>query len=830
MDAGKNEKSSTPHKWRFARVGGFDQVRLETGGDLLALDQLDQKLWASLSCPTHGLELDSRTLELIDSDGDGRIRVPEMLTAVKWIGSVLKNPDDLAKRASALPLSAIDESTPEGAQLLASAKQILLNLGKPDAAFLTAEDTADTATIFAKTKFNGDGIIPVDAADDDQLKSVIMDIMECLESELDRSGEPGITQEKADQFYAELQDYSDWWGQAEGDAAKILVFGDSTSDAAEVFKAVRTKVDDYFTRCRLAEFDSGAVGPLNPSPEEYQAMARKDLSASVEEVAALPLATIGVGKPLPLDEGVNPAWIHWLSRLRTAVVKPMFGDKAALDAGEWALISARFVAFESWLDGKKGAAVEKLGLERVREILALNVKASLTTLIEKDKALEQEANSIASVDKLVRYHRDIFTLLNNFASFQDFYSPGTKAIFQVGSLYMDGRSCDLCIKVDDIAKHSSMANLSQTYLAYCECRRNGDAEKMNIAAALTDGSADNLMVGRNGVFYDRKGNDWDATVVKITEHPISIREAFWSPYKQIAKMISEQIEKVAASKDKKLKESASAGISGATTTAEAGKPPEPPFDVGKFAGIFAAIGLAIGAIGTALASVLTGFLSLSWWQMPLGVAGLMLFVSGPSMVMAYFKLRKRNLAPILDANGWAVNTRATINIPFGKTLTALAKLPEGAQYSVVDPFAEKERPWKLYIFLVAVAAVALLLWQKGYVSDWLKKANAPKQETSQAPAPAPAPTRSSSCTNSRPCASSGSCARLLRQLQRPLPLQPQRPLRLQRPLQLQHLLRRQHQFLRLHLLPPKSNDGQPKRKSPHPPDAPWWGLRAMLLT
>ncbi|HAA02290.1 MAG TPA: hypothetical protein DCE18_02830, partial [Syntrophobacteraceae bacterium] len=454
MDGNGNETSRTPHKWRFARVGGFDQVRLETGADLLDLDRLDQKLWASLSCPTHGLELDPRTLELIDSDGDGRIRVPEILAAVKWIESVLKNADDLTKRASALPLSAIDETTPEGGQLLASAKQILLNLGKPDEAFVTGEDTADTVKIFAQTKFNGDGIIPFDSTDDEHLQNVIKDIMECIGSELDRSGDPGITQEKMDQFYAELQDYSDWWSQAEADAANILAFGDATSDAAEIFKAVKAKVDDYFTRCRLAEFDSGAVGPLNPSAEEYQALARKDLSAAAEELAALPLAAIGAGKALPLEGGLNPAWADWISKLRTAIVTPMFGDTATLSAGDWALISARFAAFEGWVAGKKGAAVEKLGLGRVREILASSTKESLTALIEKDKLLEQEANAIASVDKLVRYHRDLYTLLNNFASFQDFYSPGTKAIFQVGSLYIDGRSCDLCIKVDDIAKHS----------------------------------------------------------------------------------------------------------------------------------------------------------------------------------------------------------------------------------------------------------------------------------------------------------------------------------------------------------------------------------------
>jgi len=65
--------SSVPHRWHFVRLGGFDQVRLETGADLLALDQLDQKLWAALSCPTQGLEFDEKTLALIDTDGDGRI-------------------------------------------------------------------------------------------------------------------------------------------------------------------------------------------------------------------------------------------------------------------------------------------------------------------------------------------------------------------------------------------------------------------------------------------------------------------------------------------------------------------------------------------------------------------------------------------------------------------------------------------------------------------------------------------------------------------------------------------------------------------------------------
>ena len=71
---------------------------------------------------------------------------------------------------------------------------------------------------------------------------------------------------------------------------------------------------------------------------------------------------------------------------------------------------------------------------------------------------------------------------------------------------------------------------------------------MSIAAAFTDGDSDFLMVGRNGIFYDRRGQDWDATIVRILDHPISIRQAFWSPYKKLIKFINEQLEKLAAAR------------------------------------------------------------------------------------------------------------------------------------------------------------------------------------------------------------------------------------------------------------------------------------------
>src|SRR5258705_9504094 len=102
------------HRWRFFRAGGVDQPKLDTGADLVALENLDQKLWVSLSCPVKGLEFDEKTLALIDSDKDGRVKVNEVIHAVKWAIGLLKNPDSLVKESETLPLGAINDSTPAG--------------------------------------------------------------------------------------------------------------------------------------------------------------------------------------------------------------------------------------------------------------------------------------------------------------------------------------------------------------------------------------------------------------------------------------------------------------------------------------------------------------------------------------------------------------------------------------------------------------------------------------------------------------------------------------------------------------------------------------------
>ncbi|PKN40534.1 MAG: hypothetical protein CVU60_15420 [Deltaproteobacteria bacterium HGW-Deltaproteobacteria-18] len=740
---------SPSHRWRFFRLGGFDQVRLDTSEDLLHLGELDQKLWAALSCPVDGLEFDPRTLSMLDTDGDGRVRVPEILAAVKWVCMVLRDLRPLMAGSSSLPLAAIDSSIPEGQRLLASARQIQNFLGQEGAEAITIEQVAGTEALLHESPFNGDGVITPISAHDQATQALIEEIMACVGSVQDRGGSPGIGAEQVEAFYQAAALHVQWQSLALENAQTILPFGENTTAARDAVNALQAKLDDYFTRCNLAAYDPRAEEALSPALAAYEAISPHELRLDAD-LAHFPVARIEANRPLPLEAGVNPAWTQALATFKTLVVIPLFGDVESLEQSRWEQVKYTLKAHEDWLAAKAGAEVESLGTARLQELLAGDSRRELEKIIFEDLSLAEQVESFEGVTRLVHFTRDLLVLLNNFVAFRDFYAQDRKAIFQAGTLYLDGRACELCVRVASPDTHATLAALSQTYLTYCRCTRRGSTEQMHIAAAFTGGDSDNLMVGRNGIFYDRNGNDWDATIVKIVEHPISVRQAFLSPYKRIGRMIGEQIAKFAAAKDSAVDTAAGSKLSGMAPGADPAKPPT-PFDVGKFAGIFAAIGLALGALGTALASVMSGFLTMPVWQMPLVVGGLVLMISGPSMIIAYLKLRQRNLAPILDAGGWAVNTKARINIPFGTTLTTLAELPMGAKRSTVDPFADKKTPWKKWAVLLALFVALGMAWDKGYIQQIFANArplflSEQANTTKDAPAPAettaPAPQKS----------------------------------------------------------------------------------------
>lgn len=693
--------NNTQHRWRFFRSGGFDQVALETAADLQHLSELDPKLWTVLNCPTTGLEFDSRTLALLDHDGDSQIKVPEIQAAVRWCCQRLTDAE-LMFQAPGVPLSAIADTDEEGSALKTAALRVLQYTGKTAADLLQVADLADKSRLFSPDHFNGDGVVMAELTADEEVKQLITDIITVSGGVTDHSGGLGVDTELLDSFVAQAQAIVDWQTAGAADSGALHPLGDNTAAAVAVFDSVQAKIDDFFIRCQLAAFDSRAAQALNPEATVYAVLANRAIGNADDDITALPLAEVGAGLALPLGQGVNPAWTANIQQFSQLVVEPLLGKSPdSLSFADWSAISAQLAAWRAWQAAKPDSALFQLAPERLAAIVTTDAKARLEQLIAQDLAEKTFADNVNAVERLVHYQRDLVTLLRNFVSLSDFYQGKKKAVFQAGTLYLDQRSCELVLYVTDLARHASMAPFSGCYLVYCSCVRQGEAP-INIVAALTSGDVDELMVpGRNGVFYDRQGRDWKASVTNVVVQPVSVRQAFWTPYKRVAAFIEAQLQKFAASRDQDIEAKTTNGLADATASG---------FDIAKFAGIFAAIGLALGALGTALAAVVAGLFSLLWWQIPLVLLGVILLISCPSMLMSYMTLRRRNLGPLLDANGWAVNTQARINVPFGAALTGLAQLPKGARRSITDPYAEKKRPWGLVLCLVLVTAGVLGYW------------------------------------------------------------------------------------------------------------------------
>ena len=472
------------------------------------------------------------------------------------------------------------------------------------------------------------------------------------------------------------------------------------------------------------------------STADWLCQALRDPQVLFKGQAALALEEIADEALLAMATPLAADGIITLDAVKAAIAGATIEAQAAPEAPYTADIIAAYKACqEAYAQYFQTAKLQTLGLATLPADAAAPglTEEQFTEMgkkiaeYEAGKAAADSANAAAlaaakaqykPLEKLLLLCRDFVTLLHNFVSFQDFYAKRAKAllgrgandespwaIFQAGTLVIDQRACNLCLKVSDMAKHNTQAPDSGMFLIYCNCKHHASGQTMQIVAAMTVGDIRNLKVGKNALFYDRQGRDWEAEVVKIIDNPISIGQAFWSPYRKLGEWVSGLITKSAAEKEKKSFADLTAKLQTPPAAGQAAQPA--PFDIAKFAGIFAAIGMAVGAIGTFLTSLLNEvgeFAKNGWWAIPTLIICILLAISGPSMVLAWMKLRKRNLAPLLNANGWAINADAIVNVLFGNTLT------EQAQYPIVklkDPHAKTKKLTKGGKWAIAVAAVIL---------------------------------------------------------------------------------------------------------------------------
>ena len=448
-------------------------------------------------------------------------------------------------------------------------------------------------------------------------------------------------------------------------------------DKAEPTAAEKQAVVDWEAQGKTPEV--AVLGEATAAAEASLAAVEKVVDAFFTPPDDMPLVTEEPDKALPLREHLNPKHLEAILDFAEKCVKPLVGpDKESLSRLEYKAIKAKFAPYRAWVAAKP----------------VMSPKS-------KDGLLEEE--------RFLRYKLHLGELLENYISMDRLYGEESSAIFQTGILRIDSREMNLCFHVDSEAAHSALVDKSNCCVIYLKLSRPSEGAERLICAVVTAGRVGTLYVGRNGVFYDRDGKDWEAVVTKVVENQVSLMEAFWAPWKKIGDSVAEMVKKFIGDKQAKATESVQKG----TESTQAGG--------AAMASSVAAIGIGIGMVGTAAAALISAIKGLHpWWMFFVALAAVVLVVSVPSMILAYFKLRRRDLGAILNASGWAINREMRFSMKRARGFTKCVRKPI----------------WPFVLALVLIAVVLIGVGIGNSHNWWCKDCCAQPAPTAE-PVPAP---------------------------------------------------------------------------------------------
>jgi hypothetical protein len=659
-------KLNSSPRLRWKRRGGVRQAQLREPAELPALASLNPRDWMALSCPARGHEMDDRTLAAIDTDNDGRVRVREVRAVIQWLQSVLRDLNVLAGGTDVIQLAQIRDDTGEGMAITASIRH-LHRLTQSGDSSLDLKGLAAGRTVMEKAPMDGDGILDLRATEDPRLRALMKDIIATIGPVPTRQGTDGVTREAVDAFYTACSAFSQWHASGHNDAgrAELFTLGEATEAASEALGAVEEKVGEWFTLCETFAYAPDLV--------------KSHLEA--DSLANRPLAPIDKSARLPLDGPFNPAWLQRVRKWLQNTVIPAFGEPPeTLDRTAWQALLKRLQPYRAWRTSQPGGAVSGLGIEAVNSWLAdSGARERLLGLLRADLALKGEIEGVREVERLLLLKRDFWEFIHNFLNFNRFYDLVDQAIFQVGILYLDGRSFHLCVPVKDLKSHAAMAVNSGLYLVYCQLSRTDRETGPVIVAAVTNGGSDRMIMGKHGVFYDRDDMEWDARIIQIVEHPINLRQAVYEPFRRLGNLLVSHVEKLSSTREKSMQAAVISGVSNAegsvaaTTAAEpqaAANPERQGAGVGSF---MAGGGLAIAAVTSSLAFVSSTMARINPLYFLWAFLSLLALILLPTAIIAAIRLRRRDIGLLLEAGGWAVNAPMRLSRALGARLTLVAR-------------------------------------------------------------------------------------------------------------------------------------------------------------
>ena len=715
--------------YRFDRFGRSYHLHISSADDLANALELDEALWVATSVPITTLRGDEVFFNLVDSDRNGRIRVEELCDAIRWVHAVLRDTQPVTDRSDVIRLDTVDEDHADGHRILLSARKMLNATSDEEQNELPLATIREVKAKVEARPVSEAGVVLPEAADDDDVSAFIKDAVSIVGGADHPSGKPGLNIEKLDAFNKALGAFLDWRAAGEPDdqAAREALYplGGDTRDSFALLDSLRAKVDQYFVQCEAVALDETYRAQLPPKQDALAAADFADSEQIRELMKVAPIATPRADAVLDFEDAVNPFYVYRLAELRTRVIEPMLGRPAAsLAQGAWSQVKDGFARYEAWLKAKPDDAVAKLGEEKMQAYREPSYAQAVRTLVEESHDTALQLDNIRLAEKLALYQKYLIELANNAISFPQLYDPEDRAIFERGSLIMDGRRFELAVLAENRAEHAKVADSSNMFVMYVEISGAKTPKPYELAVPVTSGGKGNLVVGKRGIFQTVDGVEQDARVMQIIENPISLKEAIVAPFKRIGGLITGKIEQLTGAAQKKLDAATTEAMSTIENAPDAAAaPPPPPANAAAEAdaarnrgmmagGILAAGGVALAAVGSALAYISKIIATHGPQAIVVGIGGALLAVLAPSIVLAWLKLRKRDLSAILEGSGWAVNARMRLSRDQAKEFTNRPPYPAGA-------LGIPTRGWVrllVYIVLLILAAAVAYIIMRGETS------------------------------------------------------------------------------------------------------------------
>lgn len=701
----------------FSAIAGTVQARLLRGADVAHLAELDRKHWLMLSCAVTAMGPEGEPVaRVLDTDADGRVRVPEVLAAVEWLRPRLSSFDRLFEPADGLALTDIAADTEAGAPLARLFERLA-----PGGGTLTEATVGEAFAAFRAAPANGDGVVPPNAAGA-AFAPLGEAVLAVTGGTPGADGAPGVSAEALDAFGKALGAYRAWRG---AQPAEALPGGSAPAEATAAAVRLRDKINAYFLDCDLLRYNPAAAEAI-ASPKHADELADAPLAMPAADARALPFA-----------DGVNPLYAADVATV-AALAEALEPGAEALTPELWGRVWDAVAPFVDWAAAKPAGAEAFAKLPPEASALADSdaAREAFGKALAEDAAQAPLAAAFDDLRKLLTLRVGFLRFLRNFVNVEDLYPPRARALFQTGTLLMDGRACALCFPIEKApAAHAAAAATSNCCLAYCTLTRPAEGLSRTVCAVFTAGSAATLAVGRNGVFFDLEGKDWEATLTHLVPNPMGLAEAFFAPWRRIGAAIAGAVRKVVAGKD--ATDALASKAEAAVAAADAGKKPAAPaMGGGAMMASVATLGIALSFAATAVTGIVAALTNTPVWKTGLAVLGVILVVSVPSVILTWFRLRARDLAPILNASGWAVNRRIGLTPALGRFFTQRA-VYLGRRFVPGPPMTRARRWPTLLAALVALAVGLAIVWW--FFCPCSPRNRAAKPETDVTPAAEAAP-------------------------------------------------------------------------------------------